>query len=43
MTNYGIALNAPEFEITEESIEAEEKVIVTVSASDECTMIWYKK
>ena len=43
LTNYGITLNAPTFEITQEEIEAEEKVIVTVSASDECTMIWYKK
>lgn len=43
LTNYGITLNTPTFEITQEEIEAEGKVVVTVSASDECTMIWYKK
>lgn len=43
LTNYGITLNAPTFEITQEEIEAEGKVVMTVSASDECTMIWYKK
>ena len=43
LTNYGLTLNAPTFEITQEEVEAEEKVIMTVSASDECTMIWYKK
>lgn len=43
LTNYGITLNAPTFEITQEEIEAEGKVVITVSASDECTMIWYKK
>ena len=43
LANYGITLNVPTFEITQEEIEAEEKVVVTISASDECTMIWYKK
>ena len=43
ITNYGITLNAPEFEVVREDIQEEEKVIMTVSASDECTMIWYKK
>lgn len=43
LANYGLTLNAPTFEIAQEEVEAEEKVIMTVSASDECTMIWYKK
>lgn len=42
IVNYGITLNAPVFEITQEENETEGKVIMTVSASDECTMIWYK-
>ena len=43
LANYGLTLNAPTFEIAQEEVEAEEKVIMTVSASNECTMIWYKK
>ena len=43
LANYGITLNAPQFEITSQENQDEGKVTMTVLADNECTVIWYKK